>query len=345
MQLGMIGLGRMGANMVRRLLRGGHECVVFDPVPEAAELLVRERAIAAASIQELIAKLRAPRFVWLMVPAAAVEQSIEQVRASLASGDTVIDGGNSYYVDDLRRSKMLAEHGIRYVDVGTSGGVWGLDRGYCMMIGGDRDSVREARSRLQDPIARREVTSPRTPGFRPTGRQHGRARISALRSERCRAFCKDGSQRDRVRHHGGIRRRSRRVAGGRCRQTETRGRRRDDSAARSRALSIRDCPTSGRRGLASRQRDRILAARRHSDRIGIRSGAEEIRRPGIGLRRRAMDDQGGGRHRHTDAGADRIPLRAVQLPRQRGISSETSVGHALGVWRSCREDRGEGGAL
>lgn len=143
MQLGMIGLGRMGANMVRRLLRGGHECVVFDPVPEAAELLVRERAIAAASIQELIAKLRAPRFVWLMVPAAAVEQSIEQVRASLASGDTVIDGGNSYYVDDLRRSKMLAEHGIRYVDVGTSGGVWGLDRGYCMMIGGDRDSVRE----------------------------------------------------------------------------------------------------------------------------------------------------------------------------------------------------------
>lgn len=141
MQVGMIGLGRMGANMVRRLLKGGHECVVFDPLPEAVESLVRERAIGAASIKELIAKLRPPRFVWLMVPAAVVDQTIEQVRASLAAGDTVIDGGNSYYVDDIRRSKMLAEQGMRYVDVGTSGGVWGLERGYCMMIGGSREAV------------------------------------------------------------------------------------------------------------------------------------------------------------------------------------------------------------
>jgi len=143
MQLGMIGLGRMGANMVRRLLRAGHECIVFDPVPEAVESLIRERAIGAASIKELIAKLRPPRFLWLMVPAAAVEQTIEQVRAFLAAGDTMIDGGNSYYVDDIRRSKMLAVNGMRYIDVGTSGGVWGLERGYCMMIGGDRDPVRQ----------------------------------------------------------------------------------------------------------------------------------------------------------------------------------------------------------
>src|SRR5260370_16001298 len=122
MQLGMIGLGRMGANMVRRLVRGGHECVVFDPLPEAVESLVRDRAMGAASIKELIAKLRPPRFLWLMVPAAAVDQTIEQVRAFLAAGDTVIDGGNSYYVDDIRRSKMLAVHGVRYVGVGTSGG-------------------------------------------------------------------------------------------------------------------------------------------------------------------------------------------------------------------------------
>ena len=108
MQLGMIGLGRMGGNMVRRLLQGGHECVVFDPLPAAVESLVRERAIGAASIKDLIAKLRPPRSLWLMVPAAAVDQTIEQVRASLAAGDTVIDGGNSYYVDDIRRSKMLA---------------------------------------------------------------------------------------------------------------------------------------------------------------------------------------------------------------------------------------------
>jgi 6-phosphogluconate dehydrogenase len=164
MQLGMIGLGRMGANMVRRLLRGGHECVVFDPVPEAVDSLVRERAIGAASIKDLIAKLRAPRFLWLMVPAAAVEQTIEQVRESLAAGDTVIDGGNSYYVDDIRRSKMLAAHGMRYVDVGTSGGVWGLERGYCMMIGGDRDSVRQL-----DPVFKTLSPGPgdivRTPGL------------------------------------------------------------------------------------------------------------------------------------------------------------------------------------
>jgi 6-phosphogluconate dehydrogenase len=161
MQLGMIGLGRMGANMVRRLLRGGHECVVFDPVPEAVELLVRERAIGAASIKDLIGNLRAPRFLWLMVPAAAVEQTLEQVRKLLAAGDTVIDGGNSYYVDDIRRSKMLAAHGVRYVDVGTSGGVWGLERGYCMMIGGDPDSVRQL-----DPIFK--TLAPGPGGIAPT---------------------------------------------------------------------------------------------------------------------------------------------------------------------------------
>ena len=164
MQLGMIGLGRMGANMVRRLLRSGHECVVFDPVPAAVESLVREKATGAASLEDLIAKLRPPRSLWLMVPAAAVDQTIERIEPLLTAGDTVIDGGNSYYVDDIRRSKKLAAQGVRYVDVGTSGGVWGLERGYCMMIGGDRDSV----LRL-DPIFKTLSPGPgdiaRTPGF------------------------------------------------------------------------------------------------------------------------------------------------------------------------------------
>ena len=168
MQLGMIGLGRMGANMVRRLLRGGHECVVFDPVPAAVESLVREKAVGAASIEDLVAKLRPPRSLWLMVPAAAVDQTIERLHPLLAAGDTVIDGGNSYYVDDIRRSKMLARDGVRYVDVGTSGGVWGLERGYCMMIGGDRDSVREL-----DPIFKTLSPGPgdipRTPDFERLG--------------------------------------------------------------------------------------------------------------------------------------------------------------------------------
>jgi 6-phosphogluconate dehydrogenase len=168
MQLGMIGLGRMGANMVRRLLRGGHECVVFDPVPAAVASLAREKAVGAASIEELIAKLRPPRSLWLMVPAAAVDQTVERLHPLLAAGDTVIDGGNSYYVDDIRRSKMLAAQGVRYVDVGTSGGVWGLERGYCMMIGGDRDSVREL-----DPIFKTLSPGPgdipRTPDFERLG--------------------------------------------------------------------------------------------------------------------------------------------------------------------------------
>jgi 6-phosphogluconate dehydrogenase len=140
-QLGMIGLGRMGANMVRRLLRGGHECVVFDAVPANVASLAREKAVGAASIADFISRLRTPRFVWLMVPAAVVDQTIEQLRPLLQAGDTLIDGGNSYYIDDIRRSKSLAAQGVRYVDVGTSGGVWGLERGYCMMIGGHTESV------------------------------------------------------------------------------------------------------------------------------------------------------------------------------------------------------------
>jgi 6-phosphogluconate dehydrogenase len=142
MQLGMVGLGRMGANMVRRLMQAGHQCVVFDPKREAVETLAREQAVGAASLADLVGKLEKPRAVWLMVPAAVVDQTIADLLPSLEPGDILIDGGNSYYVDDLRRAKQLATRGIHYVDVGTSGGVWGLERGYCMMIGGEPDVVR-----------------------------------------------------------------------------------------------------------------------------------------------------------------------------------------------------------
>src|SRR5438093_1475710 len=138
----MIGLGRMGANMVRRLLKGGHQCVVFDMSPKAVQDLVREKAVGASSLADLVKKLEKPRAVWLMVPAAAVDKSIAQLAPALESGDTIIDGGNSYYVDDIRRAKELAAKQIHYVDVGTSGGVWGLQRGYCMMIGGPDQAVR-----------------------------------------------------------------------------------------------------------------------------------------------------------------------------------------------------------
>ncbi len=163
MQIGMIGLGRMGANMVRRLMRGGHQCVVFDANLAAIDGLVKEGAVGARSLDDLVAKLSAPRTVWMMIPAALVDQSISDLAPRLAAGDALIDGGNSYYVDDIRRAKDLAVRGIHYMDVGTSGGVWGLERGYCLMIGGPA-----AMATRLDPIFKTLAPGPgdipRTPG-------------------------------------------------------------------------------------------------------------------------------------------------------------------------------------
>ncbi len=149
MQMGMIGLGRMGANMVRRLKRGGHECVVFDLNADAVRALTAEGAIGADSLKTFAAALRPPRVVWIMVPAAAVDGMLAQVKEFLEPGDILIDGGNSHYVDDIRRAAALAQDGLHYLDVGTSGGVWGLERGYCLMIGGEAEPVRRL-----DPIFR-----------------------------------------------------------------------------------------------------------------------------------------------------------------------------------------------
>jgi 6-phosphogluconate dehydrogenase len=161
MQIAMIGLGRMGANMVRRLLKGGHECVVFDRSKQAVDGLTKEKAVGASSPADLVKKLRKPRVVWLMVPAAAVDETIADL--DLEAGDILIDGGNSYYVDDIHRAAALAKKGINYVDVGTSGGVWGLERGYCMMIGGPDAAVQHL-----DPIFKTLAPGvgdiPRTPG-------------------------------------------------------------------------------------------------------------------------------------------------------------------------------------
>jgi len=162
-QLGMIGLGRMGANMVHRLLTGGHQCVVFDRSPKAVEELAGAGAIGASSLGDLVKKLETPRAVWLMVPAAAVDTTINDLLPHLTAGDILIDGGNSYYIDDIRRAKSLAPKGIHYVDVGTSGGVWGRERGYCLMIGGEPTVIKRL-----DPIFARLAPAvgdiPRTPG-------------------------------------------------------------------------------------------------------------------------------------------------------------------------------------
>ena len=165
MQLGMIGLGRMGANMVRRLMKAGHDCVVYDVSPDSVKSLAGEGATSSESMADFVAKLEKPRSIWLMVPAAVVDGTLDELVPLLDEGDAVIDGGNSYYRDDIRRAKRLAEDGIHYVDVGTSGGVWGLDRGYCLMIGGPDEAV----GRL-DPIF-----ATLAPGVESAGRTPGRS--------------------------------------------------------------------------------------------------------------------------------------------------------------------------
>ncbi|MFZ1919511.1 MAG: decarboxylating 6-phosphogluconate dehydrogenase [Terriglobales bacterium] len=169
MQLGMVGLGRMGANMTRRLMRGGHQLVVSDLSPDAVKDLAGEGATGSSSLADLVSKLTAPRAAWVMVPSGdPTQKTVETLLSLMQSGDTIIDGGNSYFKDDVRRSQMCAGKGVHYVDVGTSGGVWGLDRGYCMMIGGPKETVQRL-----DPIfttlAPGRGDIPRTPGFEKRG--------------------------------------------------------------------------------------------------------------------------------------------------------------------------------
>src|SRR5215472_7757719 len=168
MQLGMVGLGRMGANMVRRLMKGGHNCVVFDMSQKSVADLAKDGATGSSSIQDFIGKLQKPRAIWLMIPAAVVDSTIAEIAPHLEAGDILIDGGNSYYIDDIRRAKDLQPKGIHYVDVGTSGGVWGLERGYCLMIGGPDEAVQRL-----DPIFKTIAPGrgdiPRTPGREKIG--------------------------------------------------------------------------------------------------------------------------------------------------------------------------------
>ena len=167
MDVGMIGLGRMGANIARRLMRAGHACVVHDLDAKAVEELSQEGATGAASVEALVGRLRAPRVVWLMVPAGAVDSALAALTPTLVTGDTVIDGGNSHFRDSMRRGNELAARGIRFLDVGTSGGIWGLENGYCLMIGGEEAAVRPLEPVFQA-LAPGEAAAPRTPS-----RKHG----------------------------------------------------------------------------------------------------------------------------------------------------------------------------
>ena len=318
MQLGMIGLGRMGANMVRRLLKGGHQCVVFDMSPKAVEELVKEKAVGASSLADLVKKLEKPRAVWLMVPAAVVDKTIADLLPHLERDDILIDGGNSYYVDDIRRAKELAPKGIHYVDVGTSGGVWGLERGYCMMIGGENAVVKHL-----DPIFATLAPGmgneiPRTPGREKAG---GTAEQGYL-------HCGPNGAGHFVKMvHNGI------EYGIMAAYAEGLGILRAANVGKQRheidaettplrdpgALPVRPQSARHRRGVAARQRDRLVAAGPDGDRSGRGSRPREIRRPGVRLGRRPLDDQ--GRHRRGRAGprAHRRAVRALQLARRGGL--------------------------
>jgi 6-phosphogluconate dehydrogenase len=173
MQLGMIGLGRMGANMVRRLQKAGHQCVAFDRNVESVKQVAGDGAASATSLDDLVKKLKQPRAVWLMVPAAVVDATLHDLVSKLDPGDIVIDGGNSYYIDDIRRAKELSAKGLHYVDVGTSGGVWGLDRGYCQMIGGEKQTVEHL-----DPIFKSLA-----PGRGDVSRTPGREKVPGTAEE------------------------------------------------------------------------------------------------------------------------------------------------------------------
>jgi 6-phosphogluconate dehydrogenase len=174
MKIGMVGMGRMGANMTTRLLRAGHEVAVFDRHPEKRQVVVEQGAVDASSLEELVQKLEPPRTIWLMVAAAGVDPVIATLEPLLSAGDTLIDGGNSNYRDDIRRSKALAPRGIHYLDIGVSGGVWGLERGYCLMIGGDDEAVRSLEP-IFEAIAPSVDAASRTPGREgePTPAEHG----------------------------------------------------------------------------------------------------------------------------------------------------------------------------
>ena len=291
MQLGMIGLGRMGANMVRRLIKGGHDCVVYDLSPKAVEELAKEKATGATSLEDFVKKLEKPRAVWLMVPAAIVDNTIADVLPHLEPGDVLIDGGNSYYIDDIRRAKAVTPKGIHYVDVGTSGGVWGFERGFCMMIGGEEAVVKRL-----DPIFAQLA-----PGMGAIDRTPGRAKVGGT-AEHGYLHCGPNGAGHFVKmvHNGieyGI---MAAYAEGfgilrvrQHREEDARDRCGDDTLKSPGALPVRPQPARRRRGVAQGQCDRLMAPRPYGRGASGRSCAHQIRRSGFRLRRRALDDQGG----------------------------------------------------
>ncbi len=260
MQIGMIGLGRMGANMVRRLMRDGHDCVVYDVSADAVAELAGEGATGADSLADFVAKLEAPRHAWIMVPAGYVQDTVDELAGLMDAGDAIIDGGNSYYRDDVDRAKALEPKGIHYLDVGTSGGVWGLDRGYCLMIGGPDEAVQRLDSVFATIAPGIDAAPDRTPGRSgdPTPAENGYLHCGPSGAGHFVKMVHNGIEYGVMAAYAeGLNIIKNANAG----KAAGRGRRRDDAAARPAVLPVRHRPDRGVRGLAPRLGDRLLAAR------------------------------------------------------------------------------------
>ena len=313
MQLGMIGLG--SANIARRILKAGHRCVVFDMSSKAVNELVQENATGSSSLPEFVTKLDKPRAIWLMVPAAAVDSTIADFLPHLEAEDIIIDGGNSYYVDDIRRAKELAAKRIHYVDVGTSGGVWGLERGYCMMIGGEKDVVKHL-----DPIFSTLASGagdvPRTPG---------REKLDGTAEQGYLHCGPNGSGHFVNMVHNGIEYGLMAayaegfgyLAQRQCGQGRACDRRRDNPCAIPNITNMSLICVTSRRcgGVAAWQRDRIVVAGPCRGQFGERSQSLPVQWACFGLRRGPMDDQGSPRRGRASAGSLCRPLPALHLTR------------------------------
>ena len=336
MQLGMVGLGRMGANIVRRLLNAGHECVVFDVNPDAIKTLASEGAIGADSMDDFVAKLTKPRAAWVMVPAGDItEQTVTELAGRMEAGDTIIDGGNSYYRDDIERAKRFSGQGIHYVDCGTSGGVWGLDRGYCLMIGGETPVV-ERLSPLFASIA---------PGVEGAARTPGRSGDLAP-SEQGYLHCGPNGAGHFVKmvHNGieygimasyaeGLNILRNANAG----KVTARGGRRDRAARAARVLPVRHQYRRGCGGLAPRERDLFLVARPDCAVARRITGSGGVLGPRVRLWRGALDGDRRDRGGRTRSGALERAVLPVRVAPAGSLRQPGLVGDAQAVRRPRRE--------
>ncbi len=333
----MVGLGRMGANMARRLMRDGHRVVAFDVNPDAVSALEKDGAEGAASLAELASKLAAPRSVWVMVPAGEItEKTVEDVAAALEPGDAIVDGGNSYYRDDIRRAEMLREKQIDFIDCGTSGGVFGLDRGYCLMIGGPDEAVARLDSVFAT-LAPGVESAERTPGRSgdPSPSENGYLHCGPNGAGHFVKMVHNGIEYGIMAAYAeGLNILNNAERG----QGRAGGRRRDRAARGARVLPVRPRPAGGGRGLAARQRDRLLAARPDRRRDAGIGRPLRLRRPRLGLRRGSLDLDRRDRRGGAGAGPDDGALRALLLARARRLRRQGPLGDAQAVRRARRED-------